>query len=79
VPGAWENSKVGKTANGVTIVPGLRVWNNDLDRGTVTDKPPKVEIDGVPWFEVIVDGKERGHWFDGWRMTTVHPFTHERA
>ena len=81
-----------KTANGVNIVPGLRVWDNDLKLGTVLDKAPHMERNYnpsngpvypaagslTPWFHVQVDGGHADS-FDGSRMTTVHPFTRAKA
>jgi hypothetical protein len=81
-----------KTADGVVIVPGLRVWNNDLRAGTVTDRQPHMErnynpgngpvfpAEGslTPWFHVEVDDRGVDD-FDGSRLTTVHPFTRKHA
>ena len=83
---------VARTADGVLIVPGLRVWNNDLRAGTVLDKAPHMEqnhnpnngpvfpAEGslTPWFIVQVDGGHADD-FDGSRMATVHPFTRAKA
>ena len=88
----YQTWPVARTANGVLIVPGLRVWDNDLKLGTVLDVLPDMErnhnpnngpvwpAEGstTPWFRVQVDGGHADS-FDGSRMTTVHPFTRARA
>ncbi len=62
------------TANGVPITVGLRVFNNNLDLGTV------VALNEDGWHDVKVDGciglPDR---FNGERLTTRHPFTGQMA
>jgi hypothetical protein len=60
------------TANGVPITVGLRVFTNNLDRGTV------VALNADGWHDVRVDGT-RGlpDRFNGERLTTRHPFSGE--
>lgn len=58
-----------KTANGVEITVGLRVWTNDLKLGTVT----RISADG--WHDVRCDEPGYSGGFDGQRLTTSHPFT----
>jgi hypothetical protein len=70
-----------RTANGMRIVDGLRVWDYDLQAGTVDlaktfgsyFQPGVSHWDG--WFYVLVDGDKRHSLMNGERMTTVHPFT----
>lgn len=63
------------TANGVPITVGLRVFTNNLDRGTV------IALNEDGWHDVKVDCHTGGlpDRFNGERLTTVHPFTREEA
>lgn len=61
------------TANNVEIKIGLRVFTNDLRLGTV------VRLNNDGWHDVLEDGSNFPRSFNGERMTTVNPFTHERA
>lgn len=64
-----------KTANGVEITDGLRVWDYNLDRGVVDLS--SLGSDG--WFYVGLDD-QRGRTLMNWeRVTTRHPFTGELA
>jgi hypothetical protein len=73
------------TANGVPITDGLWVWNNNLDRVQVSYAdtfgayfvPGESYWDG--WFKMRTVTGERSDIMNGERMTTVHPFTRERA
>lgn len=54
-----------KTANGIKIVEGLRVWTNDLTRGTIDFKELDFEFHNgenrwVPWFTVNIDMDHNG-------------------
>lgn len=68
-----------KTANGVTIVPGLKVRDYNWNETVVTDHAPSIdggtwsdEIGGIvpgtgtPWFRT-----ENGGLFDGSRMQAI--------
>jgi len=73
------NGQVMKTANGVTIVQDLRVWDYNLDKGKIdlsNCKPDSGWWDG--WFDVITDKGGRSL-MNGERVTTVHPVSRERA
>lgn len=61
------------TADGVLIVPGLRVFTNNLDPATV------VALNDDGWHDVKVDCHTGGlpDRFNGDRLTTRHPFTGE--
>ena len=61
------------TADGVTITVGLRVFTNDLKLGTVT----ALGADG--WHDVESDLPGYSGSFNGERLTTRNPFTHEVA
>lgn len=61
------------TADGVPITVGLRVFNNNLELGTVTE----LADDG--WHGVMVDGRDWLTRFNGERLTTRHPSTGEIA
>lgn len=61
------------TADGVTIVVGLRVFTNDLKLGTVTS------LEGDGWHEVTTDEPGHSGRFNGERLTTRHPYTREVA
>ena len=65
-------SGIDKTANGVTIEVGLRVFTNDWVWGTVV-APPK-EWDEAGWWDVALDGRS-GHpkSYNGDRMSTREP------
>jgi hypothetical protein len=69
-----------KTADGVLITPGLRVFTNDWEWGTVTERqferggmsdPGGEYFDG--WFEVQLDGRTGYKIYNGERMTTREP------
>lgn len=68
-----------RTANGVQITDGLRVWDYDLKSGSVdfaeTARFGRSYWDG--WFRVRVDGAERTSMMNGERITTRHPFTRD--
>lgn len=73
-----------RTADRVPITNGLAVWTNDLEVGTVdlgySDRrqdgwPPKGEF----WFYVQVPGESRPVQQSETRVSTVHPFTGQRA
>lgn len=60
-----------RTANGVPVTVGLRVWTNDLERGTVVGPAPYPNPYESVWYDVLT---ERGRVMqDGQRMTTRHP------
>jgi hypothetical protein len=60
------------TANGVEIVVGLKVWNNNLERCEVAE----LSADG--WHKVVYPNGQDDN-FNAERMTTRHPFTGEIA
>ncbi|MDQ3222058.1 MAG: hypothetical protein M3Q75_01055 [Gemmatimonadota bacterium] len=64
------------TANGVKITEGLRVWDNNLDRVIVSIPTPYGD---EGWFDTLTEDGRRGGMSNGERMTTVNPFTGERA
>lgn len=73
-----------ETADRVPVVVGLRVWDYDLKRGTVTeldysfDGTPDGPLGIVAWHKVARD--EGGTaMMDGSRIVTIHPFTGEKA
>lgn len=68
-----------KTSDGVEITPGLRVFTNDWEWGTVDAKPFErggLSDPGSPyfqgWFDVVMDNGRRSL-YDGSRMTTRKP------
>lgn len=61
-----ENWPVAYTADGVKVVPGLRVLDYNYRVSTVTDRKPH-ESHGVYWFATT------GGDFDGSRMLANHP------
>lgn len=61
-----------KTANGVEITHGLRVWDNDLACGSVDLS--SLKSDG--WFDVVREDGRRVL-MNAERVTTVHPFSGE--
>lgn len=61
------------TANGVPLTEGLKVWNNELRRVTVTLKG-SWEENGELWF-YTAEGKLTSES----RVSTIHPSTGERA
>ena len=68
-----------RTANNVPIVDGLPVWDKNLDLGTVNFRLSRAEsehFDG--WYTIILQGGGRSL-MNGGRLTTIHPFTHQRA
>lgn len=66
---------VNRTANGVEIVEGLRVWDNNLRR-VVVGKADRYDIG---WYDMLTVEGGRSSMMNGDRMTTVHPSTGERA
>lgn len=64
------------TTNHVEIVDGLRVWTNDVERGTVDLSRSWVE-NGKLWFDVDTGRGKVLQSED--RVATRHPFTGERA
>lgn len=71
-----------RTADGVPIVDGMRVWDYNLDRGVVDLSEGRRRIGyGLPftgWFDVRLDGGGRS-WVDASRVATRHPMTREVA
>jgi len=63
---------VAKTKDGVEIVVGLRVWDYDLEPGTVSGSA--VVRHGVEWFPVLKDGRSVASSFDGSRLWVRHPY-----
>lgn len=63
-----------KTADGVEITQGLRVWDYNLERGEVD----LTHLDSQGWFDVNVDSGGRSY-MNAERVCTRHPFTGERA
>jgi hypothetical protein len=83
---------IGKTADGVEIVQGLRVFTNDLDAGYIDlnrgvtweeNQNPSHPNFGTktPWFYVVLDKDPsgRGKEMTPDRVGTVHPSTRKRA
>jgi hypothetical protein len=63
-----------RTANGVPITPGLRVWTNDLELGTVLGPISHPNPYEAVWYDVDT-GRGRPVMQDGSRMSTRHPVT----
>ena len=61
-----------KTANDVTITDGMTVWDNNLRRVTI-DLSFSFEENGEFWFNTS------GGMSSESRVSTVHPFTGEKA
>jgi hypothetical protein len=59
--------EVEKTADGVDIVEGLRVWDNNLNRGVV-HLPADYLRGDTEWFEVLVDMDSKGNPKSGWDL-----------
>lgn len=85
-------SNIGKTADGVLITHGLRVWTNDLEKGSVDLKHPVHWEENQnpghpdfgkkkPWFRVVLDRNPsgRGVEMSPDRVVTRHPGTRELA
>lgn len=74
-----------KTADGVKIVDGLRVWTNDLDTGRITLEDVSFEQNDntgeiFMWFRVIRDNKlERGVLQSNDRVAVRNPFDGKTA
>ena len=74
-----------RTADGVPIVDGLRVWTNDLETGRISMEDlafEKNENTGevTMWFRVIRDNKlERGISQSNDRVAVVNPFNGKTA
>ncbi|MGV8846511.1 hypothetical protein [Tessaracoccus sp.] len=72
------------TANGVHLVDGLRVWDYDLELGTVSMARRFTE-NGEVWFHVFTDGDSArgedrlGTLMSESRVATLSPFTREPA
>lgn len=65
-----------KTANGVTIEVGLRVFTNDWSWGTVVAAPAEWDTDG--WWKVTIDSDAKycagqTKTYNGERLTTRAP------
>jgi hypothetical protein len=77
------------TANGERITDGGSYWDYDLDRVTVVfadtvhlSDPTYAETYHSPWngwFRVRKNGLPGHTTMNGERLTTIHPFTRERA
>jgi hypothetical protein len=67
-----------RTADGVPVTVGLRVWTNDLDRGTVIGPANHPNPYESVWYDVDT-GRGRPVLQDGSRMATRHPVTRELA
>lgn len=71
-----------RTADGVLITQGLRVWTNNMDKGRIDLSDAEYEA-GVLWFRVVLDkddsSEPRGTLQSSDRVATVNPFTNERA
>lgn len=63
-----------KTADGVEITDGMRVWDYNLDRGVVDLS--RMGTDG--WFDVRTDTGGRS-FMNAERICVRHPFTYEEA
>lgn len=69
-----------RTADGIPVRVGLRVWDYDLRPGTVVvvdahfDGTPDGPLGIVAWHDVRADNGSIGM-FDGSRMSTRHPVT----
>ena len=74
-----------KTADGVRIVDGLRVWTNDLESGRISLEDVDFETNqnnGLVsmWFRVIRDNRmERGVLQSHDRVAVCNPFTGKKA
>ena len=74
-----------KTADGVKIVDGLRVWTNDLDAGRINMEDVSFEQNEntgeiFMWFRVIRDNRlERGILQSNDRVAVRNPFTGKKA
>jgi hypothetical protein len=70
-----------RTADGVPIVDGLRVWDYNLDRGVVDLSNARRMVQYVPsdgWFDVRLDGGGKSL-MNAERVVTRHPVTRETA
>lgn len=67
-----------KTANGVTMVAGLRVFTNDWCWGIIVGDRVHVETNQNTgevshWHDVELEGKPGTRTYDGSRLSTVKP------
>lgn len=63
-----------RTADGVEIVDGMRVWDYNLDAGVVDLS----RLDSGGWFDVKTDGGGRSY-MNAERVCVRHPFTRVEA
>lgn len=63
-----------RTADGHEITDGMRVWDYNLDRGTVDLS----RLDSQGWFDVVTDDRGKSY-MNAERVCVRHPFTGERA
>jgi hypothetical protein len=63
-----------KTADGVEIVNGMRVWDYNLNAGTVDLS----RLDDMGWFDVVTDHNGRSY-MNAERVCVRHPFTNKEA
>lgn len=64
-----------RTADGVAIAEGLRVWTNDGQRGTIALDDAEFETnqntgEHTLWFRVVRSPGDRGLWQSSDRVTT---------
>jgi hypothetical protein len=69
-----ETGQEMKTADGVEITDGMRVWDYNLERGTVD----LGRLDDLGWFDVRTDDGGRSY-MNAERVCVRHPFTRESA
>lgn len=70
-----------RTADGVLITDGLRVWDYDLNRGVVDLSNARFMVKYAPsdgWFNVRLDAGGRSL-MNAERVCVRHPFTRESA
>jgi hypothetical protein len=69
-----------KTIDGYAVVPGLQVWDYDLNRARVVGPQKYRNPHEAQWYEMeTIDGSRRSKMMDGGRMWVHHPTTGERA
>ena len=70
-----------RTADGVLITPGLRVWNNDMTRDRVLQVAHVEDelVHGQPTGRTVTWWTTELGLFDGSRMVVRHPRTGEAA